>query len=845
MKISLGSFPSMQLRALFCALFLTMCTGAPQQQGSVAPVAEAQAPSQVPQTPAVPERRFHPREAQPSEAIRSVLSVEAPRARFAAAEEALRRLEQIGTTSGSEDGASEVANAEEIGALHWIAARAAEAEEAFRHAETHYAALASSDHRLAPFAALEQAELAFEELRQEIEAAAPAVEQPDAESEASQEDADASPAEENTPAPRVLTLVEPLTRHAFSGQTWARSIYARALLLTGDSERAIPLLRTIVAETPDNIGAATAGMPLAAHLAQSEDVAEREEALALYRRVYTRAPKARVASRAESAAEGVLESLPEERQRILRVLPLADQLARAHALYGAMDHNGAERAFASAARRARRDDPRRCEARLMQGKAIVRVRSERARGAEVLQEVVRECSDPDVRAWARYKAARALTQVGENATAIRLYDAILDETPAHRVADDALYRSALLHGGAGRDARMIERLRALPERFPEGDMVGEGLFRLALHHREAGNLQASLEVLEAMIREDSRTDWGETHEDVRGRARYWRARTLEGLGDASASKTGYLDVLQRWPLSYYAQQAFARLRALSPDEANAYLRTIREPDPALVETSLPWRDEIDEPWFQTGLAFLRVGENERAMKEFREAGAIGEGADDDTVWLIAASLTEAGALPEVTHLVRRRLDGFRGTAPRGNARNLWRIAYPRAYSPLIEEQAQAAEVPSALIRGIAREESSFQTRAVSWAHAYGLTQLIVPTARRFGRDLGLRVTPATLKRPEVNVAIGARYMRYLQDHFADRPALVPSAYNAGEARVDQWVRQRRELPLDEFVERIPYDETRRYTRRVLQSWSIYAWLDQQRLPDWMPTYESPPSADPE
>jgi soluble lytic murein transglycosylase len=58
---------------------------------------------------------------------------------------------------------------------------------------------------------------------------------------------------------------------------------------------------------------------------------------------------------------------------------------------------------------------------------------------------------------------------------------------------------------------------------------------------------------------------------------------------------------------------------------------------------------------------------------------------------------------------------------------------------------------------------------------------------------------------------------------------VPAAYNAGQGALDRWLRERGELPLDEFVERIPYDETRRYTRRVLQTWGVYAWLDEGRL----------------
>jgi soluble lytic murein transglycosylase len=247
--------------------------------------------------------------------------------------------------------------------------------------------------------------------------------------------------------------------------------------------------------------------------------------------------------------------------------------------------------------------------------------------------------------------------------------------------------------------------------------------------------------------------------------------------------------------------------------------------------TFPRRPEMAEPGFERAVELLRVGAIGKAERELEALGLTGEGADADHLWLAAALLDRAGAYPKSCNLVRRRLPSVRRTMPAGRARALWRLAYPRAYAPLIEQIAADAEVPPSFVRAVAREESGFNPRAVSVAHAYGLIQVIQPTAERFAEMLDLEADRAALHDPETNLRIGAQFIAYLRDRFEENPAVVPSAYNAGEGAARRWIRARGDLPLDEWIEEIPYDETRRYTRRVLQTYGIYRWLDTGQLPE--------------
>ena len=128
-----------------------------------------------------------------------------------------------------------------------------------------------------------------------------------------------------------------------------------------------------------------------------------------------------------------------------------------------------------------------------------------------------------------------------------------------------------------------------------------------------------------------------------------------------------------------------------------------------------------------------------------------------------------------------------------------------------------------LVYGIMREESGFNPRAESYAHALGLMQLLEKTARWMAEDTKIRVSRRRLRRPDINVALGTKFLRYLFDELR-HPALAVAGYNCGKGGINRVRRRVRTRRLDEFIEAIPYDQTRRYTKRVLSSAAIYRHL---------------------
>jgi soluble lytic murein transglycosylase len=183
--------------------------------------------------------------------------------------------------------------------------------------------------------------------------------------------------------------------------------------------------------------------------------------------------------------------------------------------------------------------------------------------------------------------------------------------------------------------------------------------------------------------------------------------------------------------------------------------------------------------------------------------------------LRAATMSQAGAM-ELTDW----LDHY----PVGRWRAAWEAAYPRPFAAVVASEAKRSQIPEALAHAIMREESAFDPRVVSHASAIGLMQLIVPTAKTMAKPLGLPWSEAALKRPEVNVALGCRFLSILRGKFVDNPLLAIPGYNAGAGAPKKWIEKRPTYDFDVWVERIPYEETRLYTKRVMTSMSAYEFL---------------------
>jgi soluble lytic murein transglycosylase len=293
--------------------------------------------------------------------------------------------------------------------------------------------------------------------------------------------------------------------------------------------------------------------------------------------------------------------------------------------------------------------------------------------------------------------------------------------------------------------------------------------------------------------------------------------------------------LREYPLSFYALLAANRLLDAAPESADKLLAELSwDRSRSLVASPIEDRPIFHTEPFERGLLLLRLGLGAEARREFGAAGleAPRKGAGLPTTaegrelgW-IASMLFEAAGDWAASHAWGRYVDTeYARTWPVGEGELKWRLSYPRAYAALVDDAVKHTGQPAALEWAIMREESAFDPNLESFANAVGLTQLTAAPAQRFAD--GLPHDPQALRDPATNIAIGARELGALWTLFDGNAALAIASYNAGEGAVKRWMRDpdNKGRALDEFIERIPYDETRGYTKRVLGTFFTYRWLD--------------------
>jgi soluble lytic murein transglycosylase len=604
----------------------------------------------------------------------------------------------------------------------------------------------------------------------------------------------------------------------------AHLLVANALGDEQSAAQAVPVWRAILAKNPKmwiDVAARLATALLDGADGPPENHAQ--EALDLATRVVVEAPKIAISSGAEALRARALARLGGQDRKSRAELNPDDRAKRAKAWLDAGEPTKAIGDADALLGSLPKGVPGQvaCSASITRAQAIVRARST-ARSklpspADAWSSAIDACAHDDALVTALFNGAKA-SSAREPALAMARYEQVEKIFPSHRLADDARFQGALVALGQGDEARFSSRMLSIADDYPEGDMRGEALFRVALLRMTRGDWGGAADLLDRILGlfPDDR------HWATAGRAAYFRARVDARLGRADEAMRRYTGVIESQPLTFYMTQAYARLASRDAARARSALdRAIaKEPEGPFLTHEHP---ELARPGFVRGLRLLEVGELDAAKREI-DASGVGDGADPETMWALALLYDRASA-PEVGHaFARSRLTDFLAHYPAGRWRTMWEIAFPRAYAPLVEKESSARSIPRALTWAIMREESDFYPDAKSASNAYGLMQLILPTARGAAAGTGYAVDESQLKRPDLSIALGAKLLGALRAQFAFNPSLAIAAYNGGAGAVGRWMAARGDQDFDLWVEQIPWDETRGYIKRVLASEAAYALL---------------------
>lgn len=590
----------------------------------------------------------------------------------------------------------------------------------------------------------------------------------------------------------------------------ARLSQAHALRRTGERERALALLEDLRKKAApawgNDLGAAALFLAGELHTERKEKGAARDAYLTLW----SEHPLAPQAEDARQRAEALIREPPS----------LALQVRRAQGFIDAQRNKEGVEQLERLAPRLDLSTATGCDGRYALGRGYRRMR-QHSKAIATLEPVVKECHDPSLRVRALYVLGSSTSIVAPE-RGIQVYELLAKDYPDHSYADDALVYAADLQMRAGDWKGARKTLKRMVKRYPDGDFRADGLFRLFWLERAQGKIEDGLRFL-TQLELDYARDPDSTN---RERALYWQGRTLAGLGREVGAVAAYERLLRDHPASYYAMLARGRLAKMSPALLQEIEAQLAEPPQAPEVLAIATTALEADPHFASALELLRLGLSKVAADELLriDRAAVRERAagSSEPIVLIAYLLDRADSRRAAHQIARTELKELIRGRPEGEGATHFRIAYPLAYRDLVERHARSFQVPPDLLQALMREESSLDPNIVSWAGAIGLTQLMPATAQAVATSLKLgRVSPASLRDPDLNVRLGSSYLGSLLKRWKGNPALASASYNAGPGAVARWLRDRGDLELDEFVEEIPIEETRNYVKRVLTSFSAY------------------------
>jgi soluble lytic murein transglycosylase len=388
---------------------------------------------------------------------------------------------------------------------------------------------------------------------------------------------------------------------------------------------------------------------------------------------------------------------------------------------------------------------------------------------------------------ATYWLARALDKSGKADDAYELYIKLAEAPKGGTVADDALLEAAYLKRYQKKWGEALQLFRKYLATHQEPQKTATVTWEAAWASYQSRDYQGAAGYLRKLAE----------REEAREKALYWLGKSLVAAGDTQGAEAPFAALAAQYPFGYYALIC------------NKWCDLSEFPVPPRTLT-----DSLPLPaGFEREKALISLG-------LFDEAGRELSGAKRARNPLGVARLyLEMGNYNGAYHSVakERPKRGEKDSGP------VWGLNYPLAYREEVVKNASANAIPESLVWAIMRTESNYLPAALSPVGAVGLMQIMPATAETISKGDSSKLT-----RPELNIRLGARHLKDLLAAYDNNLMLAVAAYNAGSGNVKRWQKGFGGLPRDEFVESIPFTETREYVKKVMSAMELYQRL--YRLP---------------
>lgn len=303
-------------------------------------------------------------------------------------------------------------------------------------------------------------------------------------------------------------------------------------------------------------------------------------------------------------------------------------------------------------------------------------------------------------------------------------------------------------------------------------------------------------------------------------ALYWRGRIAEDEGDKAIARAYYQKLSENYRYFYYANLGRDRLARIGLADAGDPAVLDRLPSPAAPPRA--WDPPDGNVRLQKAQLLANAALFDFAAKELQAAAA------GSPPWLarsLAALYGDQGSYIHAIENLKRAVPGYFSVEINQIPRPVWEGLFPRPFWDELRKDALQNKLDPYLVASLIRQESEFNPLAVSPANAMGLMQLLPSVGRGLAKQMKIRhFSSDDLLIANTNLQMGTRYFKHMVDHYDGQVEYALAAYNAGEDRVDDWRQKGNFKSVDEFVESIPFTETREYVQAILRNAMLYKLL---------------------
>ncbi len=400
---------------------------------------------------------------------------------------------------------------------------------------------------------------------------------------------------------------------------------------------------------------------------------------------------------------------------------------------------------------------------------------------------------PGVRSEARFWLAKSLDRQDLKIKALALYLELAGEGKKQEFADDALIEAAALRRGLGQYTEAAGLFAQAVTLAPQSKATAKSNWDAGWCRYLAGEYPAAVELFKGLLADEAQ----------REKVLYWLGRTLEKSGDAAAASY-YRSLQDEFPAGFYTTW-YRETKGVADSRESLGTRD------ALAE--LPLLSGFDKPRLLASLGMLDEARGEMAAIRKKNGEKKGMFPALARIYLEMGDYGSAMSL----FMLNRPVAWEKGTLP------LWTAGYPRAYTELVSQNASLNGLSEGLVFALIRAESGFAPAIKSGAGAIGLMQMMPATAKQTAREKG-DFNPQRLIVPEYNIRLGTKHLHDLMKQYDGDVVYMAAAYNAGSGALARWKNSFKGLAKDEFIESIPYQETRDYVKKVYASAATYRRL---------------------